>query len=98
EIANIFNISIDELLGNSVPLNNEKPENFNEKAYNFFKKHYLTIIQYLLSLFALLAAIIGYSILMKNIFSPYSALLLGFSIATILVEIFIFSSQNKSKG
>ena len=96
KISQIFNISADQLINKSSEIFDDN-NNKKEKFLNFIRNHYIILIQIMLMFFALLDITIGYSLLSKNINSLYFGLILGFSLAVILIEIFILLINNKNK-
>lgn len=92
-LSHIFNISISELLGQ-----NKEQEKLtsNEKFYTFFKRYYIPIIECLFCFFALIDICVGYSILKDDI-PPYGiGILLSFSIAFVILQLYILLINNKS--
>ncbi len=62
-IAEIFNISIGELLGDTTPAPAAAKGDLNTRGYNFFRRNYMTIIQLILIWAALIVAVIGFGYL-----------------------------------
>ena len=62
-IAEIFNISIGELLGDATPAPETAKGDLNTRGYNFFRRNYMTIIQLVLIWAATIVAMIGFGYL-----------------------------------
>lgn len=92
-LSHIFNISINELLGQD---KEQEKISSNEKVYFFFKKYYIPLIECILCLFALIDICVGYSILKDDIPDYGIGILIGFSIAFVLLQLYILLINSKS--
>lgn len=92
-LSHIFNISINELLGQN---KEQEKISSNEKVYFFFKKYYIPLIECILCLFALIDICVGYSILKDDIPDYGIGILIGFSIAFVLLQLYILLINSKS--
>ncbi len=97
-LANVFGVSINELLGHNEENSNQGQNvSFNERAFNFFKKNYLALIEYMICFFALVDICVGYSLLINDVPGYAGGILIGFSIAFVLLQLFITLVQNQGK-
>ena len=94
-LAEIFNISIGELLGDTSPAPVAAKGDLNTRGYNFFRRNYMTIIQLVLIWAATMVAMIGFGYL-----AGYDLVIsilpnhlvwgsIGLTIGMVLIQVFL---------